>query len=81
MIELKKRSITVLTDDEVKLVSGGRSSDLSFICWSENCGSFICWSDGCDQSFVCYSDGCDSYACASDGCFSYGCASEGVCDP
>ena len=87
MIELKKRSITVLTDDEVKLVSGGGFS-MSFVCNSDNCGSFICisnfdcgsfvcMSDGCDNSFICMSDGCDSNICNSNDCFSHGCMSEG----
>ena len=76
MIELKKRSITILTDDEVKLVSGGGFSVLSLICDSDNCGSFICMSDNCG-SFVCMSDNCDSAFCESNECFSGVCMSEG----
>jgi hypothetical protein len=77
MIKLNTRSVTVLTDDEVALVSGGfRSDPTSWGCGSNICGSGICGSDVC-QSFGCDSLGCDSYGCHSLGCNSNGCESDG----
>lgn len=68
MIKLKTRSISVLTDDEVKLVSGGSRTDLNHSV------------DGCDGSWFCTSNECPSNFCMSDGCDSFFCVSEGHCD-
>jgi hypothetical protein len=66
MIKLKTRSVTVLTDDEVKLVSGGRDTDEH--------------GDGNNTSWFCHSDGCTSNFCMSHECDSNLCASQGHCD-
>lgn len=80
MLKLKKRTVTVLTNDEVSLVSGGietmsgRCDNPSNWCASGNCTSDWCGSFGCD------SDGCVSNICDSDGtCASYNCNYTDVC--
>lgn len=69
MLKLKKRNVTVLTNDEVALVSGGVET------YSTRCDnpSNWCGSDGCT------SDWCISNDCDSDGCISYNCDSDGAC--
>ena len=73
MIKLKTRNVTVLTDDEVKLVSGGlRTMD------SNGCHSGGCDSGGC-ESWQCGSYGCESHMCWSNDCGSYLCWTDGNC--
>lgn len=56
-MKLKTRNVTILTDDEVALVSGGAVSDLyTFYCGPTQEG-------GCDtlQTLECHSRECDPY--------------------
>lgn len=84
MIKLKMRSVTMLTDDEVKLVSGGAFTTGgphdSEGCQSFGCDSYGCNSFGCDSydcnSWYCDSNGCDTWPnCGSDDCQSNDCES------
>lgn len=72
MIKLKTRSVTVLTDDEIALVSGGAVTDTQGG-ETNRCGSDWCMSNECN------SDWCISVKCESDGCMSHYCESEGAC--
>lgn len=79
MIKLKTRSVTMLTDDEVKLVSGGTQTDSggcwSFFCDSGDCNSWFCDSMDCN-SWYCESIWCDSWpSCETNDCDSDMCAS------
>ena len=87
MIKLSTRKVTMLTDDEVSLVSGGGIDTMdsrrcgSDGCWSGGCWSDGCWSDGCNSDLCmswgeCESDVCVSLGCESsdNSCYTMGCA-------
>ena len=75
MIKLKTRRVTVLTDDEIKLVSGGGDP----VKETDRCEeSWFCMSDGCDSNF-CNSNDCNSNICNSGECDSNGCLSNDRC--
>lgn len=84
MIQLKRKGITILTDDDIKLVSGGQGepqpppTQTSNACdGSQGCdGSGGCVSVWCDSHY-CGSLDCNSHACGSVNCDSYGCVSVG----
>lgn len=76
MLQLKKHRVSVLTDNEVALISGGQQS-ASELCHSEGCESNVCISSDC-VSYVCWSDGCDSIGCASEG---GNCGNTDNCEP
>ena len=67
MLKLKKRNVTMLTDDETVLVKGGYETewDDSGFCWSDGCVSDWCW------SYDCFSYDCDggSEECGTDDCY------------
>lgn len=78
MLKLNKRKVTMLTDDEVALVSGGGDT-----MDSQRCGSGGCWSNGCASDWCmsnnCISENCMSVNCESDTCPSVGCESQTGC--
>lgn len=74
MLKLKTRRVTVLTSDQIGMVSGGDGDEggvNSDVCESNICYSDVCESNGC-VSNMCVSNGCYSYQCVSQGCLSQG---------
>ncbi len=68
MIKLKTRNVTLLTDDEVSLVSGGTDTDTRPSFTDESCFDCVFTALNCVETFnVCYSyDDCGSLYCPTE---------------